>query len=132
MLRADRKVNELADFLERNRTWIQAGTKSLADHLNGIGLWNLVSERDDIRKPWTEDSLRKPLKKARELLVTRVEDDDDDDIFPGFDHVEMTGEEFQAETPPSRLDIEVCEQRQVAADKREVEDYEDDPRFGIF
>ncbi len=116
MLRAERKVNDLADFLERNPDWSQARPKGLAEHLNGLGLWNLVSERDDIRKPWTEDSLRKPLKRARELLAVRAEDADDDDFFRGFDHVELTDQAPQTESVPSRPDMEAREQGQDAAD----------------
>lgn len=79
MLRAARKAKELADFLRREPAWLKRSMQALADHLNAIELLNLVSERDNIRKPWTRAALREPLRRAKELL--RMDDEDDDDLF---------------------------------------------------
>lgn len=132
MLRADQKVRDLADFLERNPDWNHARTKSLAGHLNESGLWNLVSERDSVRKPWTENSLRKPLKKARELLALQAEDVNDDNLFLGFDRVDLIDERPPAETFPSGPAMESHEKGRDAADASDTEDYKRDPGFGIF
>ena len=76
MVRADRKVKELADFLLLHPDWLSGKDRNLVDHLNEIGLLNLTSEKHDIRKSWTYQALRKPLKAARAHLEMLEEDDE--------------------------------------------------------
>lgn len=73
MLRHDRKVREVADFLRTNPAWLPAGARRLSRHLNETGLLNLVSDTHAIRKPWTKDSLSKILDEARKVLELEAE-----------------------------------------------------------
>lgn len=79
MARAERKDRELADFLRREPEWLDRSMQCLADHLNLLGLLNLVSEREGVCKVWTRAALREPLRRAKERL--RLEDEDDFDPF---------------------------------------------------
>lgn len=88
MLRAEDKVRKLADFLERNRSWVSRPRKELLHHLNEIGLWNDVSLRENVRRPWTRDSLKKVLAKAlEELALQDTIQTEDFAVFPGQDAV---------------------------------------------
>lgn len=71
MLRADDKVRKLADYLERDRSWLSRPRKELLDHLNEVGLWSDVSLRENVRRPWTRDSLKKILAKVLDELARR-------------------------------------------------------------
>lgn len=73
VLRHDRKVKEVADFLRTNPAWQPAGARRLSRHLNETGMLNLVSDAHGIRRPWTKDSLFKILDEARKLLVLEAE-----------------------------------------------------------
>ncbi len=70
-VRADKKVQDLADFLEMNPHADKMPRQELVDLLNNFAPWNVVSERKSILKPWTLSSLKKPLSKAREELIFR-------------------------------------------------------------
>lgn len=78
MLRHDRKVREVAEFLRTNPEWLPAGARRLSRHLNETGRLNLVSDTHGIRKPWTKDSLSKILNEARDLLDLEVELDEEE------------------------------------------------------
>ncbi|TDK53348.1 recombinase family protein [Antarcticimicrobium luteum] len=69
--RADRKVQELADFIERTPGWEKMTLKEKVDLLNRSGLHNLISEKRNERRPWTTSSIRKPLKKVEAELELR-------------------------------------------------------------
>ena len=71
--RADRKTQELADFIERTPGWDKMALWEKVDELNRSGPHNLISEKRDERRPWTVGSIRKPLKKAEEEVVFRRE-----------------------------------------------------------
>jgi hypothetical protein len=71
MVRADRKVQELADFIERTPGWNDLTLKEKVELLNSTGPLNLVSEKRGERKSWTESSVRKPLKKVAVELDLR-------------------------------------------------------------
>tara|TARA_R100001369_G_scaffold89568_1_gene127356 strand:+ start:212 stop:1114 length:903 start_codon:yes stop_codon:yes gene_type:complete len=78
MVRADRKVQELADFMEHTSGWEEMPLREKVDLLNRSGLLNLVSEKRGERQPWTIGSIRKPLKKAEAELDMRKQLDAQD------------------------------------------------------
>ena len=71
MVKADRKVRELVDFIERTPGWDQMTFSKRVELLNASGPLNLISEKRDERRPWTTSSIRKPLKKAEAELEMR-------------------------------------------------------------
>lgn len=71
MVKADRKVRELVDFIERTPGWDQMTFNKRVELLNASGPLNLISEKRDERRPWTTSSIRKPLKKAEAELEMR-------------------------------------------------------------
>ncbi|UWQ90791.1 recombinase family protein [Rhodobacteraceae bacterium M382] len=72
-VRSDRKVQELADFIEHTPGWDQMTLQKKVELLNRSGPHNLISEKRDERRPWTMSSIRKPLKRAEEELALRHE-----------------------------------------------------------
>jgi len=72
-VRADRKAQELADFVERTPGWDKMSLREKAELVNRSGPHNLISEKRNERRHWTESSLRKPLKRAEEELLLRKE-----------------------------------------------------------
>lgn len=72
-LRVDRKVQELADFLETVPGWETLTLRKLVDLLNIAGPLNLTSEKRDERRQWTMGSLRKPLARAKDELLFRAQ-----------------------------------------------------------
>jgi len=73
LVRADRKLKELADFIQHAPGWEDLTLKGKVDLLNSSGPLNLVSEKRAERKPWTTSSIRKPLQKAETELGLRKE-----------------------------------------------------------
>ncbi len=73
LVRAERKVHELADFLERTPGSETMTLRELVETVNRSGPHNLISETRDERRPWTVGSIRKPMKKARAELQRRKE-----------------------------------------------------------
>ncbi len=71
--RADRKAQELADFIERTLGWEKLTLREKVELLNQSGPLNLKSEKRDERRLWTESSIRKPLRRAEEELLLRKE-----------------------------------------------------------
>ncbi len=83
--RADRKTQELADFIERTPGWEKMTLRERVEKLNRSGPHNLISEKRDERRPWTEGSIRKPLKRAEEELALRKEMEEEPvDIAPNW------------------------------------------------
>ena len=75
--RADRKAQELADFIERTAGWEHMILRKKVELLNRSGPHNLISEKRDERRPWTESSIRKPLRRAEAELAFRREKEDE-------------------------------------------------------
>lgn len=121
--RADRKVRELADFIEQQSGWSEMKLREKVECVNAIGPHNLISERRNERRPWTISSIRKPLKRAEEEVLfrnamalepVRIAHDGCDDV---------SAEEHQAEAAP----------RRTSADENSPGDeYKDHPNFGLF
>lgn len=85
VIRADRKVQELADFIQHSPGWEELTLSEKVNLLNSSGLLNLVSEKRNERKPWTDSSLRKPLKKAvAELDMRKQVTEDETFAASGF------------------------------------------------
>lgn len=85
VIRADRKVQELADFIQHSPDWEELTLSEKVNLLNSSGLLNLVSEKRNERKPWTDSSLRKPLKKAvAELDMRKQVTEDETFAASGF------------------------------------------------
>lgn len=83
--RADRKAQELADFIELTPGWEKMTLKEKVELLNTSGPHNLISEKRDERRPWTMSSIRKPLKKAEAELEMRKElEDEEISIAPNW------------------------------------------------
>lgn len=72
-VRADRKAQELADFIERTPGWDKMTLAAKVELLNQSGPLNLISEKRDERRSWTTSSIRKPLKRAETELDLRLE-----------------------------------------------------------
>lgn len=83
-LRADQKVQDLADFIERTPGWESMTLREKVDLLNRSGLHNPVSEKRSERRPWTLGSLRKPLKRAEAELDFRKEIEKEPVDISGF------------------------------------------------
>ncbi|WP_162931798.1 recombinase family protein [Sulfitobacter sp. D7] len=64
MLRSQRKVQELADFIGKNPSMTALSWSGRVEALNSSGNFNLVSEVHGEKQPWTIQSLRKPFKAA--------------------------------------------------------------------
>jgi len=135
VLRAERKAKELADFLRRETAWLNRSMQALANHLNAIGLLNLVSERDGIRKLWTRAALREPLRQAKVLL--QMDDEDDDDQFLTTEQPDwrgLTDGEVSA-LVESQQPSDVAPADSSGAGKQgddKADWYRDHPEFGIF
>lgn len=71
--RADRKVQELTDFIERTPGWDKMTLRDKVEIVNRSGPLNLISEKRGERRQWTLSSIRKPLKKAEAELEIRKE-----------------------------------------------------------
>lgn len=71
--RADRKTQELADFIERIPGWDQMTLGEKLELVNRAGPHNLVSEKRSEHRAWTMGSIRKPLKRAEEEVALRKE-----------------------------------------------------------
>lgn len=79
--RADRKSQELADFIERTPGWEKMTLREKVELVNRSGPHNLISGKRDERRLWTESSIRKPLKRAEEELLLRKEMEDEPNII---------------------------------------------------
>lgn len=75
--RADRKAQELADFIERTPGWDKMTLREKVELVNRSGPHNLISEKRDERRLWTDSSIRKPLKRAEEEILLRKEMEDE-------------------------------------------------------
>jgi DNA invertase Pin-like site-specific DNA recombinase len=75
--RADRKAQELADFIEHAPGWEKMTLKERVELLNASGPHNLISEKRNERRSWTISSIRKPLNKAEAELELRRELEDE-------------------------------------------------------
>ncbi|PCH75201.1 MAG: hypothetical protein COC12_01615 [Rhodobacteraceae bacterium] len=73
IVRADRKTQELADFLKHTPGWEKMILRELVEIVNRSGPHNLVSEKRNERRPWTAGSIRKPLEKAKHEITRRRE-----------------------------------------------------------
>lgn len=127
MVRADRKVQELAEFIDRNSGWEELSMREKVDLLNRSGLHNLVSEKRGERRPWTASNIRKPLKKAEAEVDLRKQIDAQDRLVtPSFSFADnqdvvmassdRDDEHFLLEDPAVPIDVA----------------YEDHPGFGKF
>lgn len=108
--------------------------KGLTDHRNEVGLLNLVSERNGIRKPWTRAALREPLRQAKELL--RMDDEDDDDQFLTTEQPDWRGQTEQETCARSEVQQPSDTAPADSSGAGEQGDiagwYRDHPEFGIF
>lgn len=135
MLRADGKVQELADFLEVNPVWLSRPRQTLVNHLNEVGSWNLVSLRDQVRKPWTVAALRKPLAKALDELEFRSEVlTDDFAAFPGSGDIQHVSGPAPAHVAIPEETLPDARDEIVGANNSSDEEnfYADNPLFGAF
>lgn len=127
MVRADRKVQELADFIEHTPGWEKLSLREKVDLLNRSGLLNLISEKRGERRPWTASSIRKPLKKAEaELDLRKQLDAQDKLVAPGFS---IADDRCVVVVSPDRDDADVFVNDAVVP--LDVA-YEDHPGFGKF
>jgi hypothetical protein len=78
LLRSQRKIRELADYIERNPSITAASWSGRVETLNSAGHFNLVSEVHGETRPWTTNSLRKPFAAALAEIEVRKEIDCED------------------------------------------------------
>lgn len=125
--RADRKVHELADFIEGTPGWDEMTLREKVELVNCSGPHNLVSEKRNERRPWTMSSIRKPLKRAEEELLLRKEMEDEPvTIAPSWSWVEDVQEKAG-----SVANQDVC-RSSSDDDLSEEAAYKDLPGFGRF
>ena len=75
VMRSDCKIRELADFISKATDWNKLTLRKKVNLLNECGPLNLISEARNERRPWTPGSLRKPLKRAEEILKSEAQSD---------------------------------------------------------
>ncbi len=78
MLRSQRKVQELADFIAQNPSISLLSWLGRVEALNSAGILNLVSEVHDEKQLWTMQSLRRPFKAALAEIEMREDMDRED------------------------------------------------------
>lgn len=78
MLRSQRKVQELAGYIEQNPSMTELTWLDRVEALNASGNLNLVSEVHGEKQPWTIQSLRKPFKAALAEIQMHKDMDRDD------------------------------------------------------
>lgn len=78
IMRKDKKVNDLADFIDMHPQISAMTLAKRVDLLNTARHLNLLSEKNSTLVPWTRGSLRKPWKAALRCLEERRELDADD------------------------------------------------------
>ena len=125
--RADRKVQELADFMSGIPGFEKMTLKEKVDLLNRNGPMKLVSEKRGERRPWTLSSIRKPLKRAEAELEFRNELDREDmlkvpnwawDTDPETEGASKSSTSVRAVEVDTDVPVEVA--------------YQDHPGFGKF
>ncbi|MEZ5714184.1 MAG: hypothetical protein R3D85_02790 [Paracoccaceae bacterium] len=62
-----------ADFVERTPGWDQLTRREQVEGVNRSGPHDLIGERREDRRPWTESGIRKPLERVEEELAMRRE-----------------------------------------------------------
>ncbi|WP_322864905.1 recombinase family protein [Aquicoccus sp. G2-2] len=125
--RADRKAQELADFIERTPGFEKMTLREKVQLVNRDGPHNLISEKRDERRLWTESSIRKPLKRAEEELLLRKEMEDELVIVaPNWSWDASRDMPANDQTVDDDLDAALDEGTPVA------DAYRDHPDFGKF
>lgn len=122
-VRADQKVKELADFIDTRADWEKLTLREKVELLNKTGPKNLISEQRRERRDWTTGSLRKPLKRAEELLdfnKALERDPDGDRAFVSGARASYHRAHTSGRNTRSREQIEMDEF------------YKDDPLYGSF
>jgi DNA invertase Pin-like site-specific DNA recombinase len=101
-LRADRNTKAIAEYLRKHPELMSFGSRCLHRVLNDAGILNITSERHDLKKPWTKDSLFGPLKKARELLTFETTlEEDEPSVTLGFEAIQPNEDISGTEQPTS-------------------------------
>lgn len=125
--RADRKAQELADFIERKPGWEKMTLREKVELVNRSGPHNLISEKRDERRPWTESSIRKPLKRAEEELLLRKEMEDEPVIIaPNWSW------DASQDVPANDQGVDAVREAALDKDTPVAEAYKDHPDFGKF
>lgn len=125
--RADRKAQELADFIERTPGWEKMTLRAKVEMLNRSGPLNLISEKRDERRPWTESSIRKPLARAEEELASRHEMDEEPILIaPNWSW------DTSRDVPVNNPDVDVVREAALDEDTPTADAYRDHPDFGKF
>ncbi len=126
-LRSDRKTQELADFIERTTGWEKMTLPEKVKMVNCSGPHNLISEKRDERRPWTEGSIRKPLKRAEaELLLRKEMEDEPVIIAPNWSW------EASQDMPASDQGVDTVHEVALDGDTPVADAYKDHPGFGKF
>lgn len=104
LTRKNKKIEELAACINadsdlQNLTW-----NKRAERLNALNHWNLCSDRNSRREPWTVGSLRKPWKEALALLEEwrELAEGDDPWITSGGGTAATTASDSIGEAMPPR------------------------------
>lgn len=125
--RADRKAQELADFIERTPGWEKMTLREKVELVNRSGPHNLKSEKRDERRLWTESSIRKPLKRADEELALRKEMEEEPVVIaPNW-----AWDAFQKK-PANDQGVDAVHEVALDEDTPVADAYKDHPGFGKF
>lgn len=125
--RADRKVQELADFIERTSGWEKMTLPEKVELVNRSGPHNLISEKRDERRLWTESSIRKPLKRAEEELLLRKEMEDEPVVIaPSWSW------DASQDMPVNDQVVDVVHEAALDESTPVADAYKDHPDFGKF
>lgn len=127
-VRADRKARELADFLEQTPGWEKMTLRGLVDAVNKSGPYNLISDKRNERRAWTQGSIRKPLGRARQEIVCRREIDADDHVGVVNWHMLVPQYGDNADRDEQVVSAKEPHEDKVAVDIA----YKDHPGFGRF
>lgn len=126
-VRADRKAQELSDFIERTPGWEKMTLRDKVQLVNRSGPHNLISEKRDERRPWTESSIRKPLKRAEEELLLRKKMEDEPVIIaPNWSWDEAQNMSVNDKG------VDVVDEATLDEDIPDAVAYKDHPYFGKF
>ena len=123
VVRSGIKIQELADFLEKNANWQDLSRLKLVDLLNASGPLNLISEKRLQREPWRISTLREPLAKAIKEIAARTREDN-------YDLQDLAGAEI--------LEVETLSEPAYRPPKSEeehqrmIEGIKDHPNFNKF
>ena len=127
-VRADRKAQELADFLEQTPGRDKMTLRGLVEVVNQSGSHNLISEKRNERRAWTQGSIRKPLGRAKQEIAYRREMDADDHV--GVIDWHMVDPQYGDDAD---RDEEVDSAKEPHEDQVAVDiAYKDHPGFGRF